>query len=52
MIVVPSSMPEEESLNIGEGVGDHVCDFRVEVTASGDSLLLHTLREQGNPNCL
>lgn len=38
-------MPEEEALNVREGVCDHVCCFRVEVTAAGQGFLLCTDRQ-------
>lgn len=35
VIVVSSSVPEEEPLDEREGMGNHVCDFSVEVAAPG-----------------
>ncbi len=48
MVVVPSSMPEEEPLNVGECLGYHLCDFRVEVAEGRHGLRLSTEREVGN----
>ncbi len=38
MVIVPSSVPEEQPLNVGECLGDHLRDFCVEVAESGHGL--------------
>ena len=48
MIIVPSSVTEEEPLNVGECLRYHLCNFCVEVAESGQSLWLSTEREVGD----
>jgi hypothetical protein len=48
MVIVPSSVPEEQPLNVGECLGDHLRDFCVEVAESGHGLWLSTEGEVGN----
>ncbi len=48
MVVIPSSVPEEESLDVGECLGYHLSDFCVEVAEGRHGLCLSTEREVGN----